>query len=312
MESFILSFNAIVPIFILLLLGYIINAFNVVDKKSFDSMNKLVFNVFLPTLLFYNIYKTDASKAFDLKLVAFTVIGVLLVFAIGYVAVLFITKDNTKRGVMLQGFFRSNYAILGIPIVEYICGGNSSGLASIMVAVVIPTFNILAVISLESFRGGKVNIKQLLTGIIKNPLIIGCVIGIIFFLFNISLPIVIERAVSDVSKIASPLAIIVLGASFKFSSIKGYTREICIVVITRLILVPLIAVVAAVILGFSGEPLACLLIVFGAPIAVSSFSMTQQMGGDETLSAQVVVISSALCLVTLFVWIFFLNYMALF
>ena len=156
------------------------------------------------------------------------------------------------------------------------------------------------------------NIKQLLTGIIKNPLIIGCVIGIIFFLFNISLPIVIERAVSDVSKIASPLAIIVLGASFKFSSIKGYTREISIVVITRLILVPLIAVVAAVILGFSGEPLACLLIVFGAPIAVSSFSMTQQMGGDETLSAQVVVISSALCLVTLFVWIFFLNYMALF
>lgn len=312
MESLKLSFESIMPLFILMALGYIIREIKLADKSNFDVMNKLVFTIFLPTLLFYNIYKTGDIRTFDLKLAAMLAGGTFLVFVIGYFAVLFITKDNAKRGVMLQGFFRSNYAILGVPLVEYICRGNSTGLASLMVAIVVPVFNVLAVISLETFRGGKVSFKELIKGIITNPLIIASLLGVLFMLCNITLPTVIEKAVSDISKIASPLAIIILGASFSFSSIKGYVRDITIVVLTRLIIVPLLAVVAAVLLGFTGEALACLLIAFGAPVAVSSYSMSQQMGGDETLSAQVVVISSALCLVTLFMWIFILSYMGLF
>ena len=312
MESLKLSFESIMPLFILMALGYAIREMKLADKKDFDVMNKLVFTVFLPTLLFYNIYKTGAATNFDLQLAGFAVIGILTVFAVGYFVVKVLSRDNSKRGVMLQGFFRSNYAILGVPLVEYICGGNSTGLASLMVAVIIPVFNVLAVISLETFRGGKVSFKELIKGIITNPLIIASLLGVLFMLCNITLPTVIEKAVSDISKIASPLAIIILGASFSFSSIKGYVRDITIVVLTRLIIVPLLAVVAAVLLGFTGEALACLLIAFGAPVAVSSYSMSQQMGGDETLSAQVVVISSALCLATLFMWIFILSYMGLF
>ncbi len=312
MESLKLSFESIMPLFILMALGYAIREIKLADKKNFDVMNKLVFTVFLPTLLFYNIYKTGAATNFDLKLAGFVVIGILTVFAVGYFVVKVLSRDNSKRGVMLQGFFRSNYAILGVPLVEYICGGNSTGLASLMVAVIVPVFNVLAVISLETFRGGKVSFKELIKGIITNPLIIASLLGVLFMFCNITLPTVIEKAVSDISKIASPLAIIILGASFSFSSIKGYVRDITIVVLTRLVIVPLLAVVAAVLLGFTGEALACLLIAFGAPVAVSSYSMSQQMGGDETLSAQVVVISSALCLATLFMWIFILSYMGLF
>ena len=312
MESLKLSIESIVPIFILMALGYVIRERKLADKGNFDVMNKLVFNIFLPTLLFYNIYKIGDIKTFDFKLAGFLAAGTFLVFFAGYFAVKLITKDNTKRGVMLQGFFRSNYAILGVPVVEYICRGNSTGLASLMVAVVIPVFNVLAVISLERFRGGRVDIKGMIKGIITNPLIIGSLIGVIFMLFNITLPTVIEKAVSDVSKIASPLAIIILGASFSFSSISGYVKELTTVVLVRLIIVPLVAVMGAVMLGFRGEALACLLIAFGAPVAVSSFAMTQQMGGDENLSAQIIVVTSALCLVTLFGWIFILNYMGFF
>jgi len=314
MDSLKLSFEAIAPIFLLMLLGYMLKQFRVADKKGFDLINKLVFKAFLPVLLFYNIYKTETADVFDPKLIAFTVIGILLVFIVGYFSVLVLSKENKKRGVMLQGFFRTNFAILGIPLVSFICGEQARGLASLMVAIVVPMFNILAVIALERFRAesGKPNILTLLKGMAKNPLIIGCFVGILFFALDIKLPSVVEKAVKDTGSIATPLAIIALGAGFEFSGIRGYVREISIVILARLVIIPLIVLSAAVLCGFSEEALACLLITFGGPIAVSSFSMAQQMGGDEKLSAQIVVISSALCLFTLFLWIFRLSYLGLF
>ena len=309
MESLRLSFEAVTPIFLLMLLGYVLKCMKVAEKSTFDAINSLVFKIFLPVLLFYNIYKTEANQVFDAKLVAFTIISVFSIFIIGLFAVRFITKDNAKRGVMLQGFFRSNYAILGIPLVHYICGEKSGALASLMVAVVIPVFNVLAVISLEIFRGNKIEIKKIIKGIFSNPLIIGCIIGVIFFILKLKLPVVIEKAVSDVSKIASPLAIVILGASFNFSGIKGYFKENLITVSVKLVLVPLVMLSAAALLGFRGEAFACMIVLFGAPVAVSSFAMSQQMGGDEKLSSQVIVISSAACVVTLFVWIFVFGYL---
>jgi len=312
MESLKLSFEAVTPIFLLMLLGYVLKNIKVVDKKCFDGMNKLVFKVFLPTLLFYNIYNTQNPEVFNSKLVVFTIVGVLVVFFVGYVSVLHLTKDNSRRGVMLQGFFRSNYAILGIPLVNYVCGEKASGLVSLMVAVVVPLFNVLAVVSLERFRDGNINVAKLLKGVITNPLIIGCVLGAVFFGFGITLPSVLEKTVSDISKIATPLAIIVLGASFTFSSIKGYVKELVITVSARLVIVPLVMLSIAAALGFKGEALACLMVVFGSPVAVSSFSMAKQMDGDENLAAQVVVVSSAACLLTLFAWIFALSSLGLF
>lgn len=312
MESLKLSVSAVGPIFLLMLIGYVARALSLADKKIFDGINRLVFKIFLPTLLFYNVYTSESVEIFDFKLIAFTVIGVLLVFGIYYFLVFRLTDDNKKRGVMLQSSFRSNYAILGFPLINYICHGAGDSLASFMVAIIVPLFNILAVISLERFRGGEVNAKKLLMGIIKNPLIIGCFIGVIFSALGIRLPKILDETVSDVASIATPLAIIVLGASFTFSSIKGYLRDIIIIVSTRLVFVPLVMITAAVLLGFRDASLACLLITFASPCAVSSFAMAQQMDADETLQGHAVVISSALCLVTLFLQIFVLNYLNLF
>lgn len=312
MDSLLLSVEAVAPLFLLMLLGYILKCTKIAKKEHFDAINRLIFQVFLPILLFYNIYKTDLGSVFDLKLILFTVFGVLIVFAVGYGLVFLFTKDNAKRGVMLQGFFRSNFAILGIPLVNYICGNAAGGLSSLMVAIIVPMFNILAVITLERFRDGTVKAGKLIKDILTNPLVIGCVTGAVFLLLGIKLPSFLETAVNDAASIASPLAIVVLGASFNFSSIKGSIKELAITVAARLLIVPALAITAAVLLGFRGEALVCLMVAFGAPTAVSSFSMAQQMGGDEELAAQVVVFSSALCLLTLFGWIFLLSSLGLF
>lgn len=312
MDSLLLSVEAVTPIFLLMLLGYGLKQFKMATKDQFNAINRLIFKIFLPILLFYNIYKTDIGSIFDGKLVIFTVVTVLIVFGIGYGLVFLFTKENAKRGVMLQGFFRSNFAILGIPLVNYVCGDNAGGLSALMVAVIVPLFNVLAVITLERFRDGKIQIGKLLKGIVTNPLVIGCAVGAIFLLLDIQLPSLIETTVSDAASIASPLAIVVLGASFNFSTIKTSIKELAITVCTRLLIVPALAIAAAVWLGFRGEALVCLMVAFGAPTAVSSFSMAQQMGGDEELAAQIVVFTSALCLFSLFGWIFLLSSLQLF
>lgn len=311
MESLKLSFEAVMPLFLLMAVGYFIKCIKLANKAAFDAMNKLIFKVFLPILLFYNIYNTELTEVFDLKLVVFSIVGILSVFIIGHFIVLGITNNNAKRGVILQGFFRSNFAILGIPIVNYVCKDETSGLTSLMVAFIVPLFNILAVICLERFRSGKVRFFTLVKGIATNPLLLGCLAGALFLVFDIRMPSFVETAVSDISSIASPLAMVVLGASFTFSSLKGYLREIFITVFAKLVTIPLIMLTIAVLLGFRGEALACIMVTFGAPVAVSSFSMAQQMGGDEKLAAQLVVVSSALCLVTMFGFIFVLSYLQL-
>lgn len=314
MESLKLSFEAIMPIFILMALGYCIKKSKLADKKTLDAINKLIFKVFLPVLLFYNIYTTETAEIFDVKLMLFAVIGTVSVFAIGYFAVHFLTKDNAKRGVMLQDFFRANFAILGIPLVNYICNKEASELASLMVAVIVPVFNILAVFSLEIFRNSdeKVNVLEVLKDVVTNPLIVGCIFGIIFFAFDIKLPFLIEKSVKDISSVATPLSIVVLGSIFEFSGCKTCVKETVITILVKLVIVPLIIIPIAVFMGFTGEALACLLVVFGGPVAVSSFPMSQQMGGDENLAVQAVVLSSALCLFTLFCWISALSYLGLF
>ena len=314
MESLILSFNAVAPLFLLMLTGYVIKRSNIAQKKDFDMINKLVFKIFLPVLLFQNLYATKTVDTLDINIVLFIVTGVLTAFILGGFFVCAISKSNSKRAAMLQGFFRSNFAILGIPIINSICGENVTGLTYIMVGIVVPMFNVLAVVCFEIFstRQEHLSIKSLAKGVVTNPLIIGCAAGLLFFIFKIKLPFVVEKAVEDISQIATPLAIVAMGGSFALGSIKGCIKEVTITVLARLIIIPLVAVAAAVVIGFSGEALACVLITFGGPIAISSFTMAQQMGGDEDIAANNVVFSSILCIVTLFCWIYILSSFELF
>ncbi len=314
MQNLILSFNAVAPLFILMMLGYVIKKLGVARKSDFDMINKLIFKIFLPVQLFYNIYTTSSIKTFDASIVLFILFGELAIFALGYLFVRFVIKDSKRRAPVLQGFFRSNFAILGIPLINSICGDKVTGLTYLMVAIVVPLFNILAVFCFELFntKKGNVSIRSLLIGVATNPLIIGCFLGLAFFLLKIKLPYVLEKAVGDVSKIATPLAIVAIGGSFTFKSIKNCAREVFITVFARLIFIPLLAVTLAVTSGFRGEELACVLIVYGGPIAISSFAMAQQMDCDEDVAANVVVFSSLFCILTLFCWIFVLNSFMLF
>lgn len=307
MENLILSFNIVLPIFLILSLGYILKKLKILDELTTKNMNSINFKVFLPLLLFYNVYKTDLSVVFNPKLLIFSIISVILVFLLLFIIIPLLEKDNRKRGVIIQGIFRSNFVIFGVPVCEALFGQNATGVASMLIAIVVPLFNFLAVICLEIYRGGNINFKKIIKGIITNPLIIASIIGLFFIYFKIKLPTPIEKTINDISKIATPLAFILLGSSFTFSAFSVYIKQLSITILGKLIIVPGIVLYIAALLGFRNVELTCLLSVFASPTAVSSYTMAEQMDGDSILAGQIVVLTSIISIITVFLWIFILK-----
>ena len=312
MESLIISLEIVLPMFLLMALGYVIKLTGMMNETSVKQVNKVIFKIFLPLLVFCNIYNTELAESFNSHLLLYGVAGVLIQFVLSLCLAVLLEKDNSQRGVMLQGMFRSNFVLFGIPISTALFGDTAAGLASILIAVIIPLYNVLAVISLELFNGKKPNLGKILIGIITNPLIIGSVLGIVFVVLKLSIPKPIYDTITDLSSIATPLAFVILGASFSFGDVRRYIKNVLIVLSAKLLVFPALFLGIALLLGFRGAPLAVLLTVFGAPIAVSSFTMAQQMGGDDKLAGQLVVFSSIFSIGTMFLLIFLLKELAFF
>lgn len=304
MENLILSFNVVVPLFINIMFGYVIKRIRLVDSKTLKVMNNVTFKTFLPLLLFYNVYKTKLDGTINARLMIFAPIAIFTACILAAMIVLMIEKENKRRGVLIQAIFRSNFVLFGLPVVISLFGEESAGVTAMLIAVIVPMFNFLAVIILEMFRGGKIDIRKIVQGIITNPLILSSMMGLILLFLNIRLPYFIEKSINDISKIATPLALIILGGSFEFSKISGNLKQILIGIAGKLIVVPIIFVPIAIKLGFRHIELASLMIMLTAPTAVSSFTMAEQMGGDGELAGQLVVFSSAISVFTIFIWIF--------
>lgn len=311
MENLIVSLDVVLPLCILLAIGYLIKKVKLIDNHTQSGMNTVAFKAFFPLLLFNSIYKTDVS-AFNPKLLIYAVVVVVLIFVLLCVVVPIIEKNPQRRGVLIQGMFRSNFVIFGLPISIALCGADSAGATSILVAVIVPLYNALSVVALEIHRGGKFRPIMILKGIVTNPLIIGGVAGVVALLLNLRFPTPVESVINDIAKLTTPLALILLGSSFEFSELKGNVRPVVIGVLGKLVIIPLIFIITSVLMGFRGVELVALTVMLGAPAAVSSYTMASEMDGDSVLAGQLVVFGSITAIVTMFIWIFSMKQMGLF
>ena len=328
MESFVFAFNAVAPIIALVALGYFLKKSGLFGKEFAVSGNRLVFKVILPVMLFTNIYKIENLEFSSFGHVGFSLLMIFIIWLIAVFSSGFITSEGPKRGSLIQGIFRSNYALIGMPIAEALFGAEGIAAAAVLSAFTIPLLNILAVIALSIFgsKNEKISVKKILFGIIKNPLIQGVAAGffalfirwifneneISFRLFDI---VFIEKTAGYISTMATPLSLIVLGADFEFSAIRAMKKEIVFGTVMRCAAVPFIAVGTAFLLfadSFSGAQFAAVAALFTAPVAVSSVPMSQEMGGDVALSGQLVVWTTVFSALTIFITSFLLKSVGIF
>ena len=317
METFIFALNAVLPLILIVAIGYFLKKKGFIDTEFAKRANRLVFNFFLPPLLFLNVYKIEDISRVDGGYIVYGVAMLLAGFFVAIPLVMAFTKEAPRRGVLLQASFRSNLAYVGIPVAMSLFGESGSAAASILSAAFIPIYNVLAVVSLSMFNTGgeKPNLKKILTGIAKNPFIrsifAGFVVLIIrayFVKYQISFRLSDIEPLFEVmemlSRIATPLALLTLGAQFEFSAVKELKREIIFGVLARTAVMPLVGIgVAYFAFGdiFSGAHFAAFVAAFTTPLAVSTIPMSQEMGGDAKLAGQLVVWTTILSVVPQFI-----------
>lgn len=323
MNALIFALNAVSPIILLVLIGYLLKRKGYIKEPFIKSANKLVFHFFLPAMLFLNIYKIEDFAHMELGYILYVAAALLAVFAFSIPLCLVVAKKRESVGVLLQATFRSNYALIGIPLAQSLFGEEGAKVATLLSAVSITLFNILAVVSLTVFRSGgkKASGKEILGDILKNPLIQSISLGL-FFLgvravfvrtgveFRLSQIQPVFKVLSHLSNLATPLALIVLGAEFEFSAIKGLRREIVFGTLMRTLLVPGLALGVAYLFfkgQFTGAHFAAFVAVFATPVAVSSVPMAQEMGGDATLAGQLVVWTTLFSSLSVFLAAFLLK-----
>lgn len=332
METLLFALNAILPIVLLILLGYILKRMSFLEEAWFKKGNKLIFKICLPCLLFVNVYNINSFASIDWSVVLYSEIAIVILFFLGLLLVKYTVPDSRQKGVVLQCVFRSNFAIIGLPLAEALGGAKGIGIASVLSAFSIPTFNVLAVIALTMYREEsekKVNIKELLKKIVTNPLIVGVFFGVTVLAIRSLIPEIdvdtpafsIKRdvpflytTVNNIGKIASPLALVICGGLFDFSSIQSRKKVIAIGTLARIVFVPFVTLGAALLLSkytdllqFGPEAYPGLLALFGSPVAVSSAVMAQEMDNDGILAGQLVVWTSVFSILTLFLFILVLR-----
>ena len=311
-SNFIVALSAVVPMFCLMSIGAFVKYQKLLTDEELKHMNRMVFRIFFCCLMFHSIYTTDLAATFRPKLMLFGACGVLTIFFLLMLIVPKIEPENKKRGVIVQAIFRSNFVLMGVPIVANIFGDENIAVSTMMIAVIVPLYNILAVFALETFRGGKFALIPILKGVLKNPMILGAIAGAVLLILKIHVPAPVLKPIGQISSATTPVALIILGASFKFGSTHEHRKQLFLAIFGRLILVPAIMLMAAIFLGFRGIDFVTLIAIFGTPCAVVSFAMAQQMDGDADLAGNCVVFTSALSCFTIFCWILLFKTLGIF
>jgi len=310
MDEFIFSINAVAPLFILMAAGYIARQLNFVSDKFLSEINRFVFNFLLPLMLFQNIRNIFRGEFTNTSMLFTALAGVSIVIFGSLCIVPLFVKRNGQRGSMIQGIYRSNFLIYGMPLATGMYGEEAASSIAMMLGVMVPFYNIAAVIILSVFsetRTYRLSVTRLFWDIARNPLIIGCMAGLFFGMFHVEIPLAINRPIAELAAAASPLALFLMGGEFRFRRLNNNLWKVLSATVARLVLVPLAAMLVFIPMGFRDIDLSVMLCLFATPAAVSGYIMATNMGCDGELSGQIVVVTTVSSCLTIFLFIFALR-----
>ena len=305
MDAFITTVNIVMPIFLLVLLGMGLRKLGLLEEGVCARMNTFCFNILVPAMVFCNIYGADLGNFSDPRLLLFCVAVPLLVVLVLFVLVPRLEKDRSRVGVIIQGVFRSSFVVLGMGLATSMYPGEDMSVIAIASTVVAPVFNVCAVAALETFAAKKPDLRRILLGVAKNPLIIASLLALAFLLSGVSLPYLAEVTLEDLSDCATTISLIILGGSLGFAGIGESRKELFWTVLGKLVILPVIFLPVAVWLGFRRMDLLCVLILLASPSPVTAPVMARNVpGSDWQLAGQIVVFSTTLSMASLFCLIY--------
>lgn len=311
MESFWIAFYAVLPFLLYMAFGAAVQKMGIANEEFLNKLNSVAFKAFFPLLMFKNVYWVDTDFVLNVRYVAFAIISLFFVIALLMLIVPHVIKTNPQRGVIVQGIYRSNIVLFAIPLAENLYGAQSHLLATMIVAFIVPIYNVMAVIVLEYFSNATSNKWNLLKKVATNPLILGVATGVLFRALHIPVPVFLAEPITVFANMATPLALFALGGTLKLKMVKHNLLTLAVTCAVKMVLLPLVLFMVILLFPFTPMERFMLLIMYATPTAVSSFPMAQTLGGDATLAGQIVVFTTATSIFTLFLFIFVLRLLAL-
>ncbi len=314
MEQLLFSLNATIPVFLVMVIGYLLKQLRVVDEPFVKTLNKFNYRITLPVLLFKDIAESDFYSVWDTKYVLYCFLVTLVNIALIWIIAGICYKNKDQLGELVQASYRSSAAVLGIAFIQNIYG--TSGMAPLMIIGTVPLYNIAAVLLL-SFTGpeahglDRASLKSSVKGILTNPIILGILLGMAVSLCKIKFPFIVSRTISNLSVLATPLALLGLGAGFEGRKALKQLPPTIVASTLKLVVLPALFLPLAVSLGFTEEKLVAVLIMLGSPTTVSCYIMAKNMGHEGTLTSSVVVATTFFSSVTLTAYLFLLRSMGL-
>lgn len=310
MDNLLFSLNVVAPLFVYMAIGYGLKSIGFIKEDFLSQLNRFVFRILLPLMLFQDIRHSYTGSFSEVNLIITALIGVTLTILISFLIVPWVVKRKGSKGSVIQGIYRSNFLIYGLPLAMGMYGEEARALISMLMVIMIPFYNVAAVIILSIFSetgASKPTVKTVLKDIVTNPLIIGCVAGLIGGAIHLELPHFVEQPFNQLAAAAAPLALFVMGGEFRFKSLKSNLTKVVVVTLLRLVFIPAIVLSICVGIGFRDVELTVLLCIFATPAAMAGYIMARNMGNDAELSAQIVVLTTACSSVTIFFFIFILR-----
>ncbi len=307
-DNLLFILNEISPVFILVILGMFLRKTGMINEQFVKLTSYFIFNVSLPVFVFLKLYNVELVDTFDLSFVLFIIIGTLIVFAISWLIAARVAPGPADKGVFIQGAFRSNYAIVGFAIILNVLGERALAKASLLIAFILPVYNLLAVFALTvSQQTGKKILGRAFKEIAMNPLVLGVVAAIPFSLFKIEIPDMLKVTGEHLSVIALPLALISIGGSLNLAAVKKASYLSIYSSMLKIVLFPALMTIAAYYFGFTGYELGIIFIIFGCPTAIASFVMAAAMKGNIELAGNIVVISTLGSILTITIGLLILT-----
>lgn len=313
LENFIYSINVTIPIFLVMVLGYFLRRRGMLNENFVNVANKFNFDVTLPFMVFRDIAAVNIRSVFDLKYVLFCAIASSVCFWVVWGLAKLFMKDKSLIGAFVQASFRSSAAVMGLAFISNLYGPSAMG--PLMIIGAVPLYNIYSVLVLtfeaEDDGTGRDTgkLKEACVNILKNPIIISIVLGLIVSLCKLDFPVLVDNTIDNVAKMATPLALITLGAGFEGREALAKMKPTLWAAFIKLIGQAAIFIPIAIALGFTGEKLIAIMVMLAAPATPSCYIMAKNMKNDGVLTASIIVTTTLLAAFTLTGWIFILRSM---
>lgn len=309
METLLFTLNLVTPIFIIVFLGYFLRKLKLIDDSFSRKASKLVFSVCLPALIFIQLSGENLIAIINVKQLVFCYVGMILFYIFFWLVAARYIKNRRDQGPFIQGSFRSNYGVIGLAFAALMMTGAGMAKAALLLAVIIPLNNVLAVVALTlpTAQESTISKRKTLLAVFQNPMIVATIVSLPFSLFAIPVPEIMQKTGDYLAAMTLPLALLAIGGTLDIHTLRKDNTFALLGSFFKIILQPLVMVPVAIILGFRNDDLLLIFLLFATPSAVAGYIMADAMGCNARLAGNIVLISTAGAVVTMAAGIFLLK-----